>query len=195
MFLWDDVRHCARKFVCQSPDYVRLRLWALPLDIALASVEDWVNCWSPRWLVNHLRIPSRTIIMSAWHICVRDEGRSTAWAEKISINLAIIAMKNVKNQTKSPAANCQTCVRLRLQCLGFGEKRPDLMHVRLVFFFLYRVSQHSCREIMLLNFERRLRTFSTLRARLRTVLASRAPPATMESLVMKTKRICVLMLL
>lgn len=91
--------------------------------------------------------------------------------------------------------NCQTCVRLRLQCLGFGEKRPDLMLVRLVFFFLYRVSQHSCREIMLLNFERRLRTFSTLRVRLRTVLASRAPPATMESLAMKTKRICVLMLL
>lgn len=25
---------------------------------------------------------------------------------------------------------CQTCVRLRLQCLGFGAKRPDWMRVR-----------------------------------------------------------------
>lgn len=24
---------------------------------------------------------------------------------------------------------CQTCVRLRLQCLGFGAKRPDWMRV------------------------------------------------------------------
>lgn len=43
MFLWEDVRHCVCKLVCQSPDHVRLSLWALPLDIALASVEDWVN--------------------------------------------------------------------------------------------------------------------------------------------------------
>lgn len=69
------------------------------------------------------------------------------------------------------------------------------MYVRLVFFFLYCVSQYSYRETMLLKFERRSRTFSTPRARLRTVLSSRAPPATMESLVMTTKRICVLMLL
>lgn len=32
--------------------------------------------------------------------------------------------------------NCQTCVRLRLQCLGFGAKRPDWMRVRFVFSLL-----------------------------------------------------------
>lgn len=31
--------------------------------------------------------------------------------------------------------NCQTCVRLRLQCLGFGAKRPEWMRVRLPFSF------------------------------------------------------------
>ena len=28
---------------------------------------------------------------------------------------------------------CETCVRLRLQCLGFGAKRPEWMRVSAVF--------------------------------------------------------------
>jgi hypothetical protein len=27
---------------------------------------------------------------------------------------------------------CETCIRLRLQCLGFGQKRPDWLKVRIL---------------------------------------------------------------
>ena len=35
---------------------------------------------------------------------------------------------------------CETCIRLKLECLGFGAKRPDWLRVRCHMLILYRLS-------------------------------------------------------
>jgi len=36
------------------------------------------------------------------------------------------------DEMKTPEGFCQTCVRLRLECLGWGSRRPDWMRVRVL---------------------------------------------------------------
>lgn len=67
------------------------------------------------------------------------------------------------DEQPDPDGNCQTCVRLRLECLGFGAKRPDWM----------RVSPCSAIAIIsLINYHQEGNSVGELRDRIKTFLAS-----------------------
>ena len=61
------------------------------------------------------------------------------------------------DEQMTPEGSCQTCVRLRLQCLGFGAKRPDWLRVPIHSTTLFTHSLFSRRVVLWLISERRSR--------------------------------------
>ena len=92
------------------------------LSRAATPAESVGRCVPPRPGAHHCLPPSLTPIVSPPRLFPPLPTPATARPRRSPL------LQKCDEQPNEDGA-CQTCVRLRLQCLGFGAKRPDWMRV------------------------------------------------------------------